>query len=396
MTDVYVYDAVRSPRAKGRAGGDLAGVAPADLVAQLIAALDTRSNGALRRAADALVLGCVGQVGPQGGNVALSARILGNLPETTATLTLNAFCISGLVAIADAARRVAAGEAELALAGGVEMMSAVPFLADKAPFYSDMGEAARLGWAPVPLAADALATREEISRHDLDAATLRSHQRAAAAIASGTLARRTVAIDTPQGVAERDELVRPDLDATKLAGLEPAFAAQGQAGFDRIVMPEGGLQYRHNVANCPGMADGAALALLGSPEAGARLGLAPVARIVAHQQAGGSAVRQLEAGFAAMDSLLSRAGIELSDIEAIEFMEAFAAVPVLFERKYRPDLDRVNIFGGHLAYGHPMGASGAYLLAMLLDAMEAREACSGLVVATGGSGVGAAMLVDRF
>lgn len=398
---VFIYDAVRSPRGKGRPDGSLAKIAPARLVEQLVRALEGRNGREAVHAADHLSLGCVTQVGVQGGHMALAARIRAGLPDTVSCLTMNNFCVAGLSAVADAARRVAVGEADLVLAGGVESMSQAPFLADQADYYADMALAARMGWAPVGLAADLLATREGIGREALDAVTLKSHRRAAAAWAEGRYADRVIPVLAEDGsvALDRDENIRDFGDGATLQRLGPVFAAQGAQGYDQILLAGSpgvtAVEHLHTVAHCPPISDGAALLLLGSAEAGARHGLKPLARIRAQADTAADRVLQLTAGFSAMDRALARAGLALGEVGAVEFMEAFAAVPALFERDRDVDPARVNPNGGHLAMGHPMGATGAILAATLLDDMAQLEAETGLVVATGGVGVGAAMVLER-
>lgn len=398
---VYIFDAVRTPRGRGRPDGSLAKVKPARLVGQLAAALARRNGPEALAAVRHFTLGCVTQTGVQGGHIALSARIQAGLPDEVACLTLNNFCVSGLSALADAARRVASGQADLALAGGVESMSQTPFLADAADFYGDMALAASMGWAPVGLAADLLATVEGITRAEMDAATLRSHHRAAAAWAEGRYDGRVIPVTGDDGeiALARDENIRDFGDGASLARLGPVFASTGAQGYDDILTAHrpdlAAVEHLHTVAHCPPIADGAALLLLGTLEAGRVLGLAPLARIRAIGETAGDRVLQLTAGFSAMDLALARAGLALNDVGAVEFMEAFAVVPVLFERRFQPDMARVNPNGGHLAMGHPMGATGAILATTLLDDMAQLNAETGLAVATGGVGVGAAVVLER-
>lgn len=398
---VYIYDAVRSPRGKGRPDGSLAGVAPAQLVVQLVRALERRLGAPVVRDAGHLTLGCVTQVGAQGGHAALSARIQADLPDSMACLTLNNFCVSGLSALADAARRVQSGQVDLALAGGVESMSQVAFLSDAADYYSDMALASSMGWAPVGVAADLLATREGLERPELDAAVLRSHARAAAAWREGRFADRVIPMTYADGTLAlaQDENIRDFGDGAGLARLGPVFAAAGAQGFDDILIahkPElQAVRHVHTVAHCPPISDGASLLLVGDAKAGRRHGLRPLARIRSVAETADDRVMQLTAGYRAMALALERAGLSLDQVGAVEFMEAFAAVPVLFERDFAPDMSRVNPNGGHLAMGHPMGATGAILATSLLDDMTQLDAQTGLVVATGGVGVGAAMVFER-
>ncbi|WP_296596331.1 acetyl-CoA C-acyltransferase [Phenylobacterium sp.] len=398
---VYIFDAVRTPRGKGRPDGSLAKVKPARLVGQLLDALARRNGAEAVAGAGHLTLGCVTQTGVQGGHIALSARIQAGLPDDIACLTINNFCVSGLSAIADAARRVECGQVDMALAGGVESMSQTPFLADGADFYTDLGMATAMGWAPVGLAADLLATVEGVTRAEMDAAVLRSHRRAASAWAEGRYDGRVIPVVDGEGqvALALDENIRDFGDGASLAKLGPVFAAAGAGGYDDILLtsrPElTDVRHLHSVAHCPPISDGAAMLLLGTLEAGRALGLAPLARIRAVGEAAGDHVMQLTAGYAAMDRALDRAGLKLGDVGAVEFMEAFAAVPVVFERRYAPDMERVNPNGGHLAMGHPMGATGAILTTTLLDDMAQLDAETGLVAATGGVGVGAAMVLER-
>jgi acetyl-CoA C-acetyltransferase len=398
---VYIYDAVRTPRGKGRPDGSLAGFTPAQLVGQLVRALERRNGPDAIHAAEHFTLGCVTQVGGQGGHLALASRIQAGLPDTMACLTINNFCVSGLSALADAARRVSSGQVELALAGGVESKSRVVFLADQADYYADMALAGSMGWAPVGVAADLLATREGITRAEMDASVLRSHTRAAAAWAEGRYDGRVMPVTNTDGTVAlaRDENIRDFGDGASLARLGPVFAAPGAAGFDEILLAEKpevtAVEHLHTVAHCPPVSDGASLLLVGSREAGERLGLTPLARIRSVAESADDHVMQLTAGYRAMGVALERAGLALNEVGAIEFMEAFAAVPVLFERRFEPDMARVNPNGGHLAMGHPMGATGAILTTGLLDDMVQLDANTGLVVATGGVGVGVAMVLER-
>ncbi len=398
---VYIYDAVRSPRGKGRPNGSLAAITPVRLVEQLVRALEARNGLETVRSAQHLTLGCVTQVGVQGGHLALAARIQAGLPDTMACLTINNFCVSGLSALADAARRVESGQVDLALAGGVESMSQVGFLTDAADYYADLAMAATMGWAPVGLAADLLATQEGLSRADLDQAVVTSHTRAAAAWRDGRHADRVIPIRGADGALAlaTDENIRDFGDGASLARLPSVFAATGAQGFDEILLSHrpglAAVNHLHTMAHCPPISDGAALILVGNAEVGRHLGLRPLARIRAVAETADDRVIQLTAGFRAMTQALDRAGLTLADVDAIEFMEAFAAVPVLFQRDYAPDPARVNPNGGHLAMGHPMGATGAILATALLEDMAQLDAQTGLVVATGGVGVGAAMVLER-
>ena len=401
LSDAYVYDAVRTPRGKGKEGGSLSGVPPHELVAQLLRALRTRVPEDAVTRAGALTLGCVGQFESQGGNIALVSRLHAGLPHDVPAMTLNNFCVSGLTTAGLAAQAASAGEARMMIAGGVEMMSQAPFMGDKASYYADPALAKALKYAPVALSADLMATKEGFSKEALDVIALRSHQRAAKAWADGLYAASVVPVAAADGstTLAHDELVRPDLTLEKLAALPPAFQEMGRTGFDEMMLLENpdltAVKHVHSVADCPGMADGAALALIGSKAAGEAHGLAAKARVLAWTEATGDPVDQLTAGFAAMERVCAETGFALSDFDRIEFMEAFAAVPAKFEKDYAPDMDAVNVNGGHLAMGHPMGASGAILLTGLVHELARIGGGRGLVVAHGGSGVGSAMVVER-
>jgi len=401
VTAIFLFDAVRTPRGKGRPGGALSGLTPHELVGQLVSALGSRCGEAALHDVASLTLGCVGQVGAQGGQLALVSKLHANLPTNMTSRTLNNYCVSGLTATRVAAlEATATSDNRLRLAGGVEMMSIVPFLADHAHYYDDPATARALRYVPVPLSADLMATMEGISREALDTVTVRSHQRAARAWAKGPL-EEVIPVRGPDGTVllAQDESVRPDTSMSSLARLAPAFEQMGAQGFDDVMLtarPElSAIEHVHTVAHCPPIADGAALVLLGSRQAGSAVGLKPRAVIRAATEASADPVLQLTAGFAAMEAALIEAGLRLDDIDRIEFMEAFAATPVKFERDYAPDLAKVNPEGGHLAMGHPMGASGAILLTTLLAGLERDGGTLGLAVLHGGSGVGAAMIIER-
>ncbi|WOJ95886.1 acetyl-CoA C-acyltransferase [Congregibacter brevis] len=377
----YIYDAVRTPRGKGKPQGALASMKPDELVASLARSISERGAGPL--APDALMLGAVGQVGAQGGNIALVSKFRAELPDSTAAVSINNFCVSGLTAMGQAHAMVESGQADSVLAGGVEMMSRVPFMADKADFYSDATLPTRSRYLLVALAADRLAEDQNIPREALDEAALRSQQRSAAAESTPLVASRI----NINGL-DHEECVRVGTSET-LAAMEPAFGAAAEHYRD-ILGRE--IDHRHTIAHAPPISDGAGLALIGAEGA---IDAAPRARIVACAEVGGDPAESLTASFAAMRKVLERSGLSLSDMDRVEFMEAFAVTIVQFMRDYDVSLDRVNVSGGHMAKGHPLGASGAILLSTLLDTLDAAEGRYGLVVAAGASGAGSAMIVER-
>lgn len=399
MSKVLVFDAVRTPRAKGKPDGGLASVPPWELVRQTIDALRSRGAQHALSHVERLALGCVTQTGPQGGHLALLCRACAGLPPETVAITLNNYCVSGLSAVAAAARAIAAGDEQVALAGGVESMSQAPFEADAAPMYRDAALAGLFQYLAPPLVADWLASREGIGRDELDAVTVLSHQRAAQAWQEGRYATSVIPIErTDGGTCGRDELFRPGLATADLARFPAAFAALGSFGGEawiRARQPDLQLQYVHAIPHCPPIADGAALVLLGTAQAGERHGLQARAELADVVELNADPLDPFAAGFAALQRLLQRAGLQLEDVGAIEFMEAFAAVPALFQRRFPAAAERANLSGGHLALGHPMGASGAILLTTLLAEMERLDVEWGVAVAHAVSGVGCAALLRR-
>ena len=378
--NAYIHDAVRTPRGKARPDGGLAALKPHELVTGLIDAMETR--GHTPRAAEALVLGCVGQVGAQGANVALVSKLHAGLDDAAFAFALNNYCVSGLTAVGQAAAMVETGAVRSALAGGVEMMSRVPFMGDKADYYEDAAFPSRTRYIPVAVAADRLAEDIGVTRAEMDAAALTSQQRTAAAEGTPLIASRI-----PLNGLEREEAARAQTTADSLAAMPAAFAALATPYAEAL---EGrAIDHRHTVAHAPPMSDGAGLALVSGEARGAR------ARIVARAEAGGDPAASLTASFTAMERVLDKAGLTLADMDRIEFMEAFAVTIAKFMREHPTLSDKVNVGGGHLAKGHPMGATGAILLSSLLDALDACEGRYGLVVAAGAQGVGSAMIVER-
>ncbi|WP_297801187.1 acetyl-CoA C-acyltransferase [uncultured Brevundimonas sp.] len=376
----YIVDAVRTPRGKARPEGALAALKPQQLVTALIDAMEAR--GHTPREAEGLLLGSVGQVGAQGGHIALVAKLHAKLDDSAFAISLNNYCVSGLTAIAQAGQMVSSGSAKSVLAGGVEMMSRVAFMADKADYYRDNELEPRARFIPVAVAADRLAEDVGISREELDAVALTSQQRTAAAEGTPLVASR-IAVN---GLT-KEEPARPRTNADFLASLPPAFEPLAEPYADALEGRK--IDFRHTIAHAPPMTDGAALALVSASPEGAR------ARIIASVDVGGDPAASLTAGFDAMDRVLAKAGLTLADMDRIEFMEAFAVVIAKFLRDYEVDADKVNVGGGHLAKGHPMGATGAILLSSLLDALDESGGRYGLVVAAGAQGVGAAMIVER-
>ncbi len=383
MADVFLYDAVRTPRGKAKADGGLSTLTPQELVKQQIDALGVRvGDGA--QSPEALLLGCIGQVGDQGGHIALVSKLHAGLNDAAAAHSINNYCASGLSAIGLAAAMVGSGQAGSVLAGGVECMSRVPFMGDKASYYTDASFPVRTRYIPVVLAADRLAAVEGFSRAELDAVALASQQKAAAAESNSALIRSRIAT----GMLQAEECIRPKTDASSLAAMPAGFAALQDQYADAL----GGARFEplHTLSHAPPVCDGAAMALVGRADLGQ-----PRARILAFAESGGDPVASLTAGFAAMEKALARAGLALADMDRVEFMESFAVTIARFLRDDRADPAKVNASGGHIAKGHPMGASGAILTSTLLDCLDEADGTLGLVVVSGASGVGAAMIVER-
>ena len=381
--DIFIGDSVRSVRGKARPDGGLAAQTPHGLVGALIDAMEQRS-AIQRTAVDRLTLGCVGQVGAQGGHIALVTKIASDLPASSSAHTINNFCASGLTAIGQAVAAVTAGQSEMALAGGVEMLSQVPFMADRADYYSDKAFEPIDRYIPVVLAADLLAADQNVTREEMDDLSFLSQSRSALAETDSALIASRIAI----AALDHDEAVRVTT-REKLAAMPPAFGGLAKEYAHAMVGQTPAP--RMSVANAPPMTDGAGLAAIG----GAGAFQSPRARVVAFAESGGGARQSLTAGFVAMEKVLDQAGLGLDQMDRIEFMEAFAVPYALFRRNYQPDMDKVNVSGGHIAKGHPMGATGAILLSTLLDVLDAADGKYGLVVASGAQGVGAAMIVER-
>ena len=383
MAEVLIYDALRTPRGKAKADGGLAALAPHQLVGLQHAALRTRCGDAVDRA-EALLLGCVGQVDDQGGHIALISKFHAGLPDACAAHSINNYCASGLSAIGHGVAMVAAGQAGAVLAGGVECMSRVPFMGDRASFYTDASFPPRSRYIPVVLAADRLANQLGLTRAELDAVAHASQARAIAAEQVPALLRSRIGT----GALLADECPRAGMSLDKLGAMPPAFGALQDDYADAL----GGEGFAplHTLGHAPPVCDGAGLALLGPPGLGT-----PRARALAFAEAGGDPAASLTAGLAAMDKALARAGLTLGDMDRIEFMESFAVTIARFLRDFEPDPDRVNVSGGHIAKGHPLGASGAILTSTLLDSLDQADGTLGLVVVSGAMGTGAAMVVER-
>ncbi|MFF4655726.1 acetyl-CoA C-acetyltransferase [Streptomyces sp. NPDC001381] len=401
-TEAYVYDAIRTPRGRGKAGGALHGTKPIDLVVGLIHETLRRFPDLDPAAIDDIVLGVVGPVGDQGADIARTAAVLAGLPETVAGVQENRFCASGLEAVNMAAAKVRSGWEDLVLAGGVESMSRVPMGSDGGAWALDPRTNDVTGFVPQGVGADLIATLEGFSRHDVDSYAALSQERAAAAWKDGRFDRSVVPVRDRAGltVLDRDEHIRPGTTAESLAGLKPSFADIGElGGFDAVALQKyhwvERIDHVHHAGNSSGIVDGAALVALGSGEAGERHGLTPRARIVSAAVSGADPTIMLTGPAPASRKALAKAGLTVEDIDLVEINEAFAAVVLRYVKDMGLSLDRVNVNGGAIAMGHPLGATGAMILGTLVDELERRDLRYGLATLCVGGGMGIATVVER-
>ncbi len=401
MADAYIYDAVRTPRGKNK-GGALHGTKPVDLVVTLIDALRERNPNLDVSAIDDIVLGVVSPVGEQGGDIARTAALVAGLPESVAGVQVNRFCASGLEAVNLAAQKVASGFEDLVLAGGVESMSRVPIGSDGGAYAQDPTTGYDNYFVPQGIGADLIATTEGFSREDVDAFAVRSQQRADAAWREGRFAGSVVPVRDVNGVVvlDNDEHRRPDSTVESLGRLPASFAGIGeQAGFDAVALQKyhwvEKIEHVHGPGNSSGIVDGAALLVIGSAAAGRAAGLTPRARIIATAVTGSEPTIMLTGPTPATQKALDRAGLTVEDIDLFELNEAFAAVVMKWQKDLGIPDDKVNVNGGAIAMGHPLGATGAMILGTLLDELERRDLSRGLATLCVGAGMGIATIIER-
>ncbi|MEY3252545.1 MAG: hypothetical protein RL227_1518 [Pseudomonadota bacterium] len=400
LPDAYVYDYVRTPRGKGKKDGSLHQATPVWLLSTLLRTLQQRL--ALDTAlVDDVVLGCVTPVGEQGADIARTAVLDADWAQTVAGVTQSRFCASGLESVNLAAAKVASGFERLVVAGGVESMSRWPMGSDGGAWFMDPRINAKLGFVPQGIGADLIATMEGFSRADVDAFALQSHRRAAAARAEGRFAKSLVPVHDIAGLLmlDRDETIRETASPEALAKLEPSFAAMGAMGFDTTALARyptvEQIHHVHHAGNSSGIVDGAALMLVGHAAAGAQAGLRPRARIRAAAVTGSEPTIMLTGPTPAVRKALAQAGMQVSDIDLWEINEAFAVVPMKTARDLGVSLDRVNVNGGAIAMGHPLGATGCIILGTLLDELERRGLATGCATLCVGGGMGIATIIER-
>lgn len=401
MTHAYIYDAVRTPRGKNR-GGALHGTKPVDLVVQLVDAILERNQKLDPAKIDDLVLGVVSPVGEQGGDIARTAALLSKLPESVPGVQINRFCSSGLEAVNLAAQKVASGYEDWVLAGGVESMSRVPLGSDGGAQAQDPTTAYDTYFVPQGISADLIATTEGFTREDVDAYAARSQARADAAWREGRFDRSVVPVLDVNGVVllDNDEHRRPGATVESLGALPASFAAMGaQAGFDAVALQKyhwvERINHVHGPGNSSGIVDGASLLLIGSKAAGEAAGLVPRARIIATAVVGSEPTIMLTGPTPATEKALSKVGLTVDDIDLFELNEAFAAVVMKWQRDLGIADDKVNVNGGAIALGHPLGATGGMILGTLLDELERRDLRRGLATLCVGSGMGIATIIER-
>jgi len=400
MSDAYIFDHVRTPRGKGKKDGSLHQATPVWLLRTLLRALQQRQqlDTAL---VDDVVLGCVTPVGEQGADIARTAVLDAEWAQSVAGVTQSRFCASGLESINLAAAKVKSGFEDLVVAGGVESMSRWTMGSDGGAWFMDPRINQRLGFVPQGVGADLIATLEGLTRADVDGFALRSHQRAAAARGEGRFKRSIVPVVDIAGLTmlAEDETIRANASLEALAKLDASFAMMGAMGFDATALRRyttvERIQHVHHAGNSSGIVDGAALMLVGSAEGGAKAGLKARARIRAAAVIGSEPTIMLTGPTPACRKALSKAGMSAKDVDLWEVNEAFAVVPMKTARDLGVDLDRVNVNGGAIAMGHPLGATGCIILGTLLDELERRDLSTGCATLCVGGGMGIATIIER-
>jgi acetyl-CoA C-acetyltransferase len=401
MTEAFIYDAVRTPRGKGRSSGALHGTTPISLAITALQAL--RDRNTLDTAfVDDIILGCVEPAGEQGANIARVAAIAAGYHESAAGVQVNRFCASGLEACNMAAAKVMSGQSPLVIGGGVESMSRVPMGTSGGAWAIDPAVAIPTYFVPQGISADLIATLYGHSRSDVDSYAVESQRRAALAWAESRFANSIVPVKDVNGciVLERDEHMRAETTLESLAKLEPAFKVQGEKyGFDAVAIqryPEiERMVHVHHAGNSSGIVDGAAAVLVGNAEVGKRLGLKARARIRSFASLGSEPTIMLTGPSYSAEKALKLAGMKASDIDLYELNEAFASVVLRFMEVMKVTHDKMNVNGGAIAMGHPLGATGAMILGTLLDELERRNLSTGLVTLCVGAGMGTATIIER-
>ncbi|MCS7073409.1 MAG: acetyl-CoA C-acetyltransferase [Bacteroidia bacterium] len=402
MREAFIYDAVRTPRGKGKKDGALYEVRPVELARTVLAAILERNKGLNPNLIEDVILGCVTQIGEQGANIAKTAAMIAGYPETVSGSTVNRFCASGLEAINQATACIQAGMAELIVAGGVESMSRVPMGSDGGAMYMDPRVALQNYFIPQGNAADLLATLNGYTRQMADEFALSSQQKAAKAIREGYFRKSIVPVKDVNGnvILEQDELVRPDTTLEMLASLQPSFEMQGKmAGFDAVALQRyphlEKIEHIHHAGNSSGIADGAAAVLIGSSRVRDFFGLRPRAIISSFATIGTEPTVMLTGPALAAQKAVDRTRFSLDRIDLFEVNEAFASVVIHFMKETGITAEKINVNGGAIALGHPLGATGAMLICTLLDELERQDKHLGLATLCVGGGMGVATVIER-
>jgi acetyl-CoA C-acetyltransferase len=400
MSDCFIYDAVRTPRGRGKKEGALHEVTALELATQSLEAIRDR-NSLNTAELDDVILGCVDPVGEQGSDIARAAVLKAKFADTVPGVQINRFCASGLEACNMAAGQIMSGQSDLVIGGGVESMSRVKIGASGGAWPEDPSLAIPAYFVPQGISADLIATLDGFSRDDVDAFAVESQKRAAAAWKSGYFKNSVVPVtdDLGQVILDHDEHMRPETNMQSLASLKPAFADFGAMGFDAVAIQRypqiEALNHVHHAGNSSGIVDGAAAVLLGSEDAGSKLGLKSRARVRAFASIGSKPCIMLTAPADVSRKVLKRAGMTANDIDLFEINEAFASVVLRFMRELSVPHEKLNVNGGAIALGHPLGATGAMILGTLIDELERRDLTTGLVTLCIGAGMGTAMIVER-
>ncbi len=400
MTEAYIYDAVRTPRGKGKKSGSLHEITSLSLATQVLQAIRDRNELDTSKVDD-VVLGCVSPVGEQGADIARVAVLNAEYAETTAGVQIDRFCASGLEACNMAAAKVMTGEADMAIGGGVESMSRVPMGASGGAWSSDPQVALKTYFAPQGIGADTIATKYGFSRDDVDAFAVESQKRAANAWNEGRFAKSIVPVKDQMGGVQldHDEHMRPDADMQSLAALNPSFAGMGAMGFDEVIKqryPElEAINHVHHAGNSSGIVDGASAVLFGSKEMGEALGLKPRARVRAMASIGSEPGIMLTGPTYVTQKVLKKAGMEVGDIDLYELNEAFASVVLLMMQNLNIPHEKMNVNGGAIAMGHPLGATGGMILGTMVDELERSGKETALVTLCVGAGMGTATIIER-
>ena len=400
MTEAFVYDAIRTPRGKGKKDGSLYEVKPVNLLVGVLSELQRRNDLDTSKVDD-VVMGVVSPVGDQGAVIAKVAALKAGWDFTCAGVQINRFCASGLEAVNLAAEKVRSGWEDLVVAGGVESMSRVPLGSDGGAWALDPETNFVTGFVPQGIGADLIATLEGFSRQDVDAFALESQKRASHARASGYFDRSLVPVKDALGqiILAQDEFIKPQTTLEGLAALKPSFAQLGAIGFDQVALTRYPQVKRiihvHHAGNSSGIVDGAAAVLVGSEAAGKAHGFTPRARIVAAALSGADPTIMLTGPMPAARKALAKAGLTIDQIDLFEINEAFAAVVMRFMKEMKVPFDKVNVNGGAIAMGHPLGATGAMLVSTLIDELQRRKLRYGMVTLCVGAGMGIATIVEK-